>query len=102
MNEMVRECVQDPIVESTLMELQRKTRNMPVPLFSELETTLPTGKSFPKADGLVAFGPEIVDGEIGEPWRTDMAQRVMQNTLYNLTEELLHRRFRLDKVPRVT
>lgn len=103
-NDLVRECVQEPVIERTLLDLQKKTRGMPIPLFTELETSSDVASSSALQRSIVAFGSDAAEKSAaeGDPWRIDVAQRVLQNTLYNLTEELLHGRFRLDQMPRVT
>jgi len=101
MTDLVVECVQDPTVEATLLDLQKKTRGMPIPYFTDIETTADSDVGASDR-GLTAFGAEVpAERAAADPWRIDVAQRVVQNTLYNLTEELLHGRFRLDKPPRV-
>ena len=77
---------------------------MPIPLFTELETASDAATASSLQRSIIAFGVDAAEKPAaeGDPWRIDVAQRVLQNTLYNLTEELLHGRFRLDQVPRVT
>ena len=103
--DLVRECAQDRVVETTLLELQQRThRHLPIPLFTELETSADARTAQTNVDArdaLLAFGAQVPQGDAAEPWRTDMAQRVLQNTMFNLTEELLLGKFRLDQVPRV-
>jgi len=87
---MIRDAIQDPSVKATLEQLHAAGSRQPVPYYAQLA-----------ADHARIDANETEPEGLNNPLHADVCHRVLEETFYNLVQEVLQGEVRLDRPPRV-